>query len=214
MIKKAFIFDLDGTIVDSLANITHCVNRTTASFGLSSIPIMKIRAFVGNGSKFLITRSLEDLGAEEQFEEIFAAFSAFYEANSNYALKTYEGICETLAALKARGVKLAVLSNKPHGATLPICEQLFGDLLDYVHGQKEGIPVKPDPTGLVSVLQALDVTADECVYIGDSEVDMQTGKNGGMYTVGVPWGFRDEDVLWQNGADTVIHHPEDLLKLI
>ena len=121
---------------------------------------------------------------------------------------------ETLAALKTKGIRLAVLSNKPHYATLPICHHLFDDMMDCVQGQTEGIPVKPDPTGLQFVLKTLQVSPEDCVYVGDSDVDMLTGKQGGMLTVGVSWGFREEEELRQSGADVLIHHPQELLQLL
>lgn len=212
--KKAFIFDLDGTVADTLANLTHYVNRTTAAFGLSSLSKEKIRCYAGNGAKKLFERVLNDVGGMDQFDEIFAHFNTLYNQNPYHALSTFEGMPETLAALKAKGIRLAVLSNKPHSATLPICRHLFDDMMDCVQGQTEGIPVKPDPTGLQFVLKTLQVSPEDCVYVGDSDVDMLTGKQGGMLTVGVSWGFREEEELRQSGADVLIHHPQELLQLL
>ena len=212
--KKAFIFDLDGTVADTLANLTHYVNRTTAAFGLSSLSKEKIRCYVGNGAKKLFERVLSDVGGMDRFDEIFAYFNTLYNQNPYHALSTFEGMPETLAALKAKGIKLAVLSNKPHFATLPICRHLFDDMMDCVQGQTDGIPVKPDPTGLQFVLKTLQVSPEDCVYVGDSDVDMLTGKQGGMLTVGVSWGFREEEELRQSGADVLIHHPQELLQLL
>ena len=121
---------------------------------------------------------------------------------------------ELLEELRHRGLKLAVLSNKPHSATEPICRYLFGDRLDFVLGQKEDVPRKPDITGVKLVWQALGVKAEDCLYVGDSDCDMLTGKNAGMLTVGVNWGFREEALLWKCGADHVISKPEELLCLL
>ncbi len=212
--KKAVIFDLDGTLADTLGGITHYVNRTTAHFGLSSISQERIKIFVGNGAKVLLQRSLAHLGAIELFDEAFPIYNRLYDANPNHDLRAYDGIIEMLDGLRAAGLKVGVLSNKPHSAAGPVCTFLFGDRIDYCMGNKEGIPHKPDTTGLNIVCDKLGVAPEECIYVGDTDCDMQTGNNGKMLTVGVTWGFRTEKELWDNGAHHVIHHPTELLKLI
>ncbi len=212
--KKAFIFDLDGTVADTADSIAHFVNRATAAFGLSSISREKVCVYAGDGAVKLIERTLQDVGGSENFEELFDYYIQLYHANPYHALRPFEGIVPTLSALKEKGVRLAVLSNKPHDAVVPICRHLFGDLFDYVQGQKEDVPVKPDPTGLAMITKSLGVTPAECVYVGDTDVDMLTGKRGNMLTVGVLWGFRDEKELRDSGADVIIAKPEELTALL
>lgn len=210
---KAVIFDLDGTLADTLSGITHFVNRTTAAYGLSSLSQERVKSFVGNGARVLLERSFAHLG-EELPEGALDYYNSLYDNHSDHDLREYKGISPLLAALKEKGLKLAVLSNKPHTATVPVCRFLFGDKIDFVLGQKEDVPRKPDITGVRLVWQALEVTAEDCLYVGDSEVDMLTGKKAGMLTVGVSWGFREECALWENGADHVINKPEELLCLL
>lgn len=212
--KKAFIFDLDGTVADTLNGITHFVNRATAAFGLSSLSKEKIRYYVGDGAVKLIERTLADVGGADRFDEIYAYYNRLYNADPYYALRAFDGIIETMDSLKAKGIRIAVLSNKPHAAVAPICQRLFGDRVDYVQGQMDGIPTKPDQAGVKMVWKALHVTAEDCVYVGDTNVDMLTGKGGNMLTVGVLWGFRDEQELRDNEADYIVSKPEELLSFI
>ena len=129
-------------------------------------------------------------------------------------IRTYDGIIEMLDALGALGVKCAVISNKPHSAAAPVCEKLFAGKLDYAMGNREGIPHKPDITGVKIVLEQLGVSAEECAYVGDSEVDMHTGKNAGMLTIGVSWGFREVDELLANGADAIVDTAEQIIEIV
>ncbi|MBQ6947340.1 MAG: HAD family hydrolase [Clostridia bacterium] len=211
---KAVIFDLDGTLADTLSGITHFVNRTTAAYGLSSISAERTKVFVGNGAKVLLERTFTHLGLSELPEGALALYNALYDAHATHDLHAYDGIPALLDMLKQRGIKIAVLSNKPHTAVLPVCTYLFGDKLDFILGQKEGVPRKPEIIGVKMVWEALGVCAEECLYVGDTDCDMQTGKNAGMFTVGVAWGFRTEKELWDNGADTVIHHPQELFQYL
>ena len=211
---QAVIFDLDGTLADTLGSITHYVNRTTAMLGLSSLSEKRVKSFVGNGAKLLIERVLEHLGHPELFDEAFALYNQLYNAHPYHALKEYDGITPMLETLKQKGIRTAVLSNKPHSATRPICRYLFGELVDFSQGQLPDIPIKPDPQGLNLVCEKLGVSPEDCVYVGDSEVDMLTGKNAGAFTVGVSWGFRDKTELKQNGADAIIDTPSALLSFL
>lgn len=211
---KAVIFDLDGTLANTLSGITHFVNRTTASFGLSSLSQERIKVFVGNGAKVLLERTLNHLGSPELLQEAFSLYNALYNAHPHYDLKEYEGISEMLFSLRQAGIRISVLSNKPHAATVAVCQYLFADNIDFVLGHKEGAPHKPDITPLKTVCRHLGVDMKECAYVGDTDCDMMTGKNADMLTVGVNWGFRDEKELWDNGADYVISHPSQLLSLL
>lgn len=212
--KKAVIFDLDGTLANTLDSITHFVGRTTTAFGLPALSTECVKSYVGHGARHLLECSFAHLGVAELPEEAFVLYNELYDADPYYMLKEYEGISDLLSTLRQRGIKVAVLSNKPHSATVPICRYLFGDKIDFVLGNKEGIPHKPDIAGVKLVWQALGVTAEDCLYVGDSDCDMLTGKNAGMCTVGVNWGFREEQLLWESGADYVISQPKELLSLL
>lgn len=210
---KAVIFDLDGTLADTLGGITHFVNRTMAALGLSSLSEKQVKVFVGNGAKVLIERSLSHLGASNLFDSAFSLYNQLYDAHPHHALRAYEGIPQMLDDLKAAGIRTAVLSNKPHTTAAPVCEHLFPHQLDAVLGNKEGLPHKPDTAGVKMILKQLGVAPEECMYVGDTDVDMLTGKAGGMLTVGVLWGFREKEELLQNGADAIVEHPRQITKL-
>ncbi len=210
---KAVIFDLDGTLADTLGGITHYVNRTMAAFGLPSLSQQQIKYFVGNGAKVLIDRALCHLGASHLSQQAFSLYNQLYDAHPHYALRAYEGIGQMLDDLKAAGIRTAVFSNKPHSTAAPVCQRLFPNQLDVVLGNKEGLPHKPDITGARQIWEQLGVTAEQCMYVGDTDVDMLTGKAGGMLTVGVLWGFRDRQELVDNGADVLVEHPCEITQL-
>ena len=214
---KLFIFDFDGTVANSLETITYYVNMTLKQYKLKPFNQNKIRYFVGNGASLLIERCLKarDCYTEEFHKEFLDAYLKNYNSDAMYLTEPYEGILETLAQLKLKGIKLAILSNKPDSSVQPATAQLFGKkLFDTAVGQKDGFPIKPDPTIGNSILEKYGVAPSECVYIGDTDVDMQTGKNLGAFTVGVTWGFRDIKELKDNGADKIINEPYELLELL
>ncbi len=211
--KKAVVFDLDGTLADTLTTIAYFANRALEACGFSAIPKEKYRYMVGNGAKILVQRMLHQNGDDspESFDKVYPLYNQSYDDNFLYLTAPYPGIPEALDALKRAGVKLAVLSNKPHATTVKIVESLFGtDTFDIVWGQREGVPLKPDPTALLRLLEELKVTPAETVYVGDTAADMKTGKNAGAWTVGVLWGFRDEKELRENHADVIISSAEEL----
>lgn len=214
---RACIFDLDGTLTDTLESLTYSVNGTLRELGMTEITSEQCRAFVGDGARALIERSLQAVGDKEllKIEEAMAAYKRIFQKNCTYHVKPYDGIPAMLKELKKRGVKLAVLSNKPHEQTRSVVAEIFGDgIFDWVQGQQEAIPRKPSPDGVYYVLEHLGVKPDEAVYIGDSDVDMKTGKAAGLLTVGVSWGFRDREILAKNGADKIIDHAEELESLL
>ncbi|MCI8637649.1 MAG: HAD family hydrolase [Coprococcus sp.] len=215
--KKACIFDLDGTLTDTLDSLTFSVNATLKEMGLGSITREQCRSFVGDGARCLIERSLRVSGDESlvRIEEGMRIYGRIFKENCNYHVKPYEGVCKTLEALKFRGIRLAVLSNKPHPQTIDVVETFLGkEIFDRIQGQCEDFPRKPDPTAVRDILCKFKVKPGECIYIGDSEVDMKTGKAAGVFTVGANWGFRSRELLEQNGADVTIDHMEELLQLI
>lgn len=211
--KKAVIFDLDGTLADTLTTIAYFANQALETYGFSAIPKEKYRYMVGNGAKILVQRMLHENGDDspESFAKVYPLYNQTYDDNFLYLTAPYEGIPEILAKLKDAGVKMAVLSNKPHPTTSKVVKALFGDnTFDLVWGQKEGVPLKPDPAALFGIMKELGVTAEETVYVGDTAADMKTGKSAGAWTVGVLWGFRDEQELRDNHADAIIAKAEEL----
>lgn len=217
LMYKACIFDLDGTLTDTLESLTFSVNETLKEMGLSEIEPAQCRQFVGNGARVLLEKSLQASGDEnaERIEEAMKIYGRIFDANCTYRVVPYDGIPEMLEAMKRAGMKLAVLSNKPHRQTVHVVEEIFGaGTFQGIQGQKEGIPRKPDPTAAVLMAEALGADVKECVYIGDSEVDIATGTAAHMKTIGVSWGFRARAVLEDAGAGCIADSPDEIMKLI
>ena len=214
---KACIFDLDGTLTNTLESMTYSVNLTLKEMGLSQITKDQCRMFVGNGARVLIEESLKVSGDPKasRIEEGMKIYGRIFDQNCTYHVRLYEGIPEMLKALKDRGIHLAVLSNKPDRQTVKVVKEIFGDnIFDYAQGQKDGIRRKPEPDGVWYLMEQMQVSKEECLYIGDSEVDAATGKNSGLKTIGVLWGFRDRKTLETAGADHLIERPEELLQFV
>lgn len=214
---KAVIFDMDGTVADTLRSIAGFGNAALAAHGFSTLETELYRQLVGNGADVLIRRMLLSTGlphTEETVQAVRKTYDALYEADPTKLVTPYPGIPDMLKTLRAAGIRTAILSNKPDNMTCFIADALFPGLFDIVHGQRSGIPKKPDPTAVRMLCDELGVTPDECLYVGDSGVDMQTGHNGGIVSVGVTWGFRGADELRENGADHLIDTAEALLSLI
>ena len=176
---KCCIFDLDGTLLNTLETIKYYVNITLEKYGYSPISTEECRSFVGSGARVLMTRAFAARGgiSPELFEAAFAEYLADYDASPYHLTEKYEGIDRLISALSARGIKLAVLSNKQDISTCKAVGHFFADAFDTVHGGREGVPLKPDPDGCYEIFAELGCSPDECVYIGDSDVDVLTGKN-------------------------------------
>lgn len=214
---KACIFDLDGTLTNTLESMTYSVNLTLEEMGLSKITKDQCRLFVGNGARVLIEKSLKAAGDTDasRIEEGMEIYGRIFDRNCTYHVTPYEGIPEMLKALKDKGIHLAVLSNKPDRQTVKVVKAIFGEeLFDYAQGQKEGIRRKPEPDGVWYLMEQMHVSKEECLYIGDSEVDAATGRNAGLKTIGVLWGFRDRKTLETAGADDLIDRPDALLQFV
>ncbi len=212
---KAVIFDMDGTVLNTLQDIANAVNYTLKLHNLPTHELYKFKKFVGDGTDMMLKRALpEDLRTDEQVAKIKPRYVEYYDAHPTDATVPYDGIPELLSTLKQKGIKLAVVSNKIDCMVGPIADKFFGGIFDYVTGQKDGMPVKPDPAAVFEAMKIFGVTADECIFVGDSGVDAKTGFNAGMFTVGVLWGFRDEKELRENGANAVISKPCELLEYI
>ena len=214
---KACIFDLDGTLTNTLESMTYSVNLTLEEMGLSKITKDQCRLFVGNGARVLIEKSLKAAGDTDasRIEEGMEIYGRIFDRNCTYHVTPYEGITEMLKALKDKGIQLAVLSNKPDRQTVKVVKAIFGEeLFDYAQGQKEGIRRKPEPDGVWYLMEQMHVSKEECLYIGDSEVDAATGRNAGLKTIGVLWGFRDRKTLETAGVDDLIDRPDELLQFV
>lgn len=214
---KACIFDLDGTLTNTLESMTYSVNLTLEEMGLSKITKDQCRVFVGNGARVLMEKSLKAAGDTDasRIEEGMEIYGRIFDQNCTYHVTPYEGIPEMLKALKDKGIHLAVLSNKPDRQTVKVVKAIFGEeLFDYAQGQKEGIRRKPEPDGVWYLMEQMHVSKEECLYIGDSEVDAATGRNAGLKTIGVLWGFRDRKTLETAGADDLIDRPDELLQFV
>ncbi len=213
MSYRACIFDLDGTLCDSVESIAWSGNHMLADLGMRQASLEDYKIFVGDGVDVLMRRLLRFGGdsGSVHFEEAKRLYTGYFKEGCLYNVKAYPGIPEVLARLKEQGAKLAVLSNKPHENTVNVIEKVFGpELFDLVQGQSELFPRKPAPDGALYLAESLQAVPEECLYIGDTGTDMKTGKAAGMYTVGVLWGFRDRQELVRDGADCVIADAAEL----
>lgn len=214
---KACIFDLDGTLTDTLESLAFSVNETMKEIGMPQITEDQCRQFVGNGAKVLIEKTLRAAGDENlnRFEEAFEVYGRIFDDNCTYKVKPYDGIREMLHQMKERGMKLGVLSNKPDRQTVHVVSEIFGtDTFDIVQGQKEGIPRKPDPAAALSIAGQFGISPKEAIYIGDSEVDAATGKAAGMDTILVSWGFRPKEELREAAPEWLVDRAEEIMAII
>lgn len=212
---RACIFDLDGTLADTLESMASVANKIMKRFGLAELPVENFRYYSGEGAEMLVRRCLKDAGDPEMthYEEARQMYREMFDADPLYKVTPYEGIPEILRELKKRGLHLAVCSNKPHEAAVKVIGRLFGGELDLVIGQSSRIRRKPAPDAPLKAAEILGVSPEECMYVGDTRTDMETGKAAGMYTIGALWGFRDREELESSGADIVAETPKDLLKI-
>ena len=210
---STYIFDLDGTLLDTLGDLAASVNYALRTHGMPEHSIDDVRRFVGNGVRKLMQRAIPDGETNPDFEATFATFRQYYMAHSLDTTRPYDGIPETLAALKARGCRLAVVSNKMMAATQELIRHFFPDTIEVAIGEDEaaGIRKKPAPDTVFTALRQLGVGKERSVYVGDSDVDIQTAANAGLPCISVLWGFRDQDFLIQHGAETFISAPSELL---
>lgn len=210
---RCCIFDLDGTLLNTLSALRITVNLTLEHFGYPAIGEEKVKKFVGDGYKLLVERALKDAGDVElkHYEEALQVYMDTFAGHSMDQVEPYDGIAELLKQLKERGIKIAVLSNKPHEQTVDNIETVFGKgYFDYVAGEQPGIPRKPDPAGVYRILEAFGEKPEECLYFGDTNTDMQTGLGAGLVTVGVTWGFRDREELESFHPQYVIDKPREV----
>lgn len=214
---RACIFDLDGTIINTLESLTYAVNKALNQLGYKEIDAPHVKAFIGNGGRKLIRRaiSLYSDPNEEDVDNAYRTYKTVFAEYCTYKNEAYDGVPEELKEFKARGIKLAVTSNKSQQGVEACIHKVYGDnLFDIVCGERPGMPLKPDPTPILNVAEALGVKPEECIYVGDGETDMEAGRAAGCLTVGVTWGFRDREVLEALQPDCMIDHMKDLSMLI
>lgn len=207
---KTYIFDLDGTLLSTLADLAASTNYALRTHHMPERSLDEVRRFVGNGVKKLMERAIPDGLNNPLFEETFATFRQHYMQHNLDTTQPYPGIMQLLEQLKAEGKNIAVVSNKFYAATRELCRHFFGDLVPVAIGEREDIRKKPAPDTVIEALRELGVDKEGAVYIGDSDVDIMTAKNSGMPCVSVLWGFRDKEFLLVHGAKTLISKPEEM----
>ncbi len=207
---KAAVFDLDGTILDTLMDLSIAVNYALKTCGYPVRSFEDIRQFVGNGALNLMKRALPGGYTEDELLRVLDLFNEYYEDHCEENTRPYEGITELIEELRDQGTATAVVSNKPDYGVQALCRRHFPGMFDIVIGQKEGIKIKPDPECLNSVMRELGSDKENTVYIGDSEVDIATGNNSGIKCILADWGFRDREVLEKAGAKIIVSSVDEL----
>lgn len=216
MSYQAVVFDLDGTLLNTLEDLTDAVNFSLKENKKPERSMDEICQFVGNGIAKLIERAVPEETSDEERKKILLTFRKFYGEHCQDKTSPYQGIVEVLSDLKKKGVKVAVVSNKADFAVQELIPFYFGDLIPVAKGENEqaGIRKKPAPDMVDAVLQEIGCDKEQAVYVGDSDVDLMTAKNAGIPCIGVSWGFRGRDFLEKNGADMIADEPKELLKFV
>lgn len=212
--QQAILFDLDGTLLNTLDDLTDSVNMTLRAHGFPLRGREEIRKFLGNGSEFLMRSALPEGEREDIFAACLAEYQAYYRAHMEEKTAPYKGILPLLQRLRESGRRIGVVSNKFDAAVKGLCKQYFPHCVDVAAGETEGIRRKPAPDMVFAAAKRLGLAVSDCLYIGDSEVDIQTAKNAGIECVSVCWGFRDAAFLEQAGATQTVHTPQELEKLL
>lgn len=211
---KAVIFDLDGTLLNTLDGLKDSTNFALRQFGYEEKSIEQIRSYVGNGVEKLIMRALPQGVNKPDFENCLETFKLDYSKNMYKKTVPYAGIIEMLKVLKAKNIKTGVVSNKFDAAVKELCKKYFGELIDIAEGEGPQTRPKPCPDGVLKVMKCLDVKNNEVLYVGDSDVDVCTANNANIECIGVTWGFRDKKVLIDSGATKIINTPQEIFKYL
>lgn len=211
IIVKLAIFDLDGTILDTLEDLTESVNYALVDSGFPKRSLDEVRTFVGNGILKLIQRAVPLGTADKDVDKVYDTFKDYYKEHCADKTKPYAGILQLLSDLRKQGCKTAVVSNKADFAVRILCEKYFDGLFDMVLGARDGVRKKPYPDAVLEVLERMEVQKSEAVYIGDSEVDIDTANNAGLSCISVDWGFRTRDFLIEHGACNIVSSVDELL---
>ena len=214
MSYKAVLFDMDGTLLNTLEDLCDSTNHALAQMGYPLRGIEEIRRFIGNGAEKQIRRAVPEGTSEGKIMETLAAFRAYYQDHCQIKTKVYDGLLDVLSELKEKDVKMAVVSNKPDAAVKKLSREYFGDRLDYAIGPSDGVRCKPYPDMAETALKALGIAKKDAVFVGDSEVDVQTGLNAGLDVIAVSWGFRSREVVIEVGAKMIADDASELEKFI
>lgn len=208
---STYIFDLDGTLLYTLDDLASSVNHAMCEFGFPEHSIEDVRKMVGNGIKKLIERAIPSGKDNPQYDKVYSVFIEHYLKHSLDTTRPYDGIIEMLGSLKKQGKKMAVVSNKYYKATEELCRHFFNDYISVAIGESENIRKKPAPDSVLEAIRRLGADKEDCVYVGDSEVDVETARNSGLPCISVLWGFREKDFLVEHGAETFIERPDEIL---
>ncbi len=211
---ELIVFDMDGTILDTLEDLKNSMNHTLRLHNMPERTLDEIRSFVGNGIRRLIELAVVSGTPEEEIEIIHKDFMEHYEIHCADFTKPYDGVNDLIQELKKRGYKTAVVSNKADAAVLDLCDQYFPALFDLAIGERPEIAKKPAPDMVNLALEKLQIPREKAVYIGDSDVDVATARNSNLDMIAVDWGFRTREFLVEQGAETIVSHPEEILKYV
>ncbi len=213
---RAVLYDMDGTVLDTLEDLKNAVNAALAAFGRPALTLEQVRAYVGNGSRRLIELALGSDAAAEEVDRMLAWYKPWYDAHCRILTRPYPGILSLMERLKAAGLRQAIVSNKPDSAVRALAADFFPGLAEFAVGEREseGIRRKPWPDMLDAVRGQMGLERADCLYVGDSEVDLLTAANAGLRCVSVTWGFRSREQLLAAGAETLIDTPEALAELV
>lgn len=209
---NTYIFDLDGTLLDTLQDLANAVNHAMREMKYPERTVDEVRRFIGNGIRMLIKRASPQGISDKDYEKTLAIFTAYYLEHIADFTKPYDGIAEVINTLKSKGCKVAVVSNKADEAAKKVVKDYFGDIFDMVVGKMDRFPSKPEPDSVLYVIETLGSDKDECIYSGDSEVDVHTAHNAGLPCVGVTWGNRDVSELIAAGAEYIAEKPSEILE--
>lgn len=211
---ELIVFDMDGTILDTLEDLKNSMNHTLRLYNMPERTLDEIRSFVGNGIRRLIERAVVTGTPENRIDEIHRDFMTYYEVHCADFTRPYDGVNDLIAKLRKRGFKTAVVSNKADGAVQDLCVQYFPDLFDLAIGERPELARKPASDMVDLALEQLHVSREKAVYIGDSDVDVATAKNSNLDMIAVDWGFRTRDFLMKQGAEIIVSKPEEILELV
>lgn len=211
---KYVLFDMDGTVLDTLTDLTNAVNHSLRHFNLPERSMKEIRAFLGDGARQLIERSVPALCPAELFEQVLAFYNTWYGEHCLIETAPYPGTLELMEKLRAQGCRLAIVSNKPHSAVADLAESFFAGLLEAAIGERPALRRKPEPDLVLLAMDGMGAEKEQCLYVGDSEPDILTARNVGIDCASVTWGFRDREQLIACGAQYIVNSMDELYSLI
>ena len=211
---QAVLFDMDGTVLDTLDDLCDSINHSLAEFSLPPVSREHVRQCLGNGAAYLVRHSIPEGCSPELEAAVLAFYKPWYDAHCLIKTAPYEGILPMMQRLKEQGLRLTIISNKPDSAVQELSAAFFPGLLELSVGESPSVRRKPAPDTVLTAASQIGLSVDQCVYVGDSEVDLQTARNAGMDCISVTWGFRDEAQLIKAGASVLVHTPEELEALL